>query len=63
LQTITRERYATAYRFEDPIVRYQGLDAFELNLRLLRTIFEISLDVHKIEITGPAEITSRQVYF
>eukprot|EP00884_Botryococcus_braunii_P014203 jgi/Botrbrau1/22784/Bobra.0132s0110.1 len=57
--TITRERYAPTYRFEDPIVRYEGIDAFELNLRLLRTIFQVSLCVHKVEITGPTEITSR----
>lgn len=58
-QTITRERYAESYRFEDPIVRYEGIGAFEINLRLLRTIFDINLDVHKVEVSGFADITSR----
>jgi hypothetical protein len=61
LQIVTRARYSPTYMFEDPVVRYEGIDAFELNLRLLRTLFDITLDVHMVEVTGPSEITSRYV--
>ncbi len=61
LQIVTRACYSPSYMFEDPVVRYKGIDAFELNVRLLRTLFEITLDVHMVEVTGPSEITSRCV--
>jgi hypothetical protein len=60
-QSLTRERYLPSFTFQDPIVRVGSLDAFALNLRLLRTVFDVGFDLHSCRPSGPTEVVTRCV--
>lgn len=59
LQTITASRYADDFKFQDPTFKQNSLSAFKNNLGLLKTLFDIKFDVHKIDVREPAEIVTR----
>ena len=59
MQGLTRERYLPSFTFQDPIVRVGSLDAFALNLRLLRTVFDVGFDLHSCRPSGPTEVVTR----
>ena len=49
-------------RLQDPIVNYASLDGFILNIRALRTAFQVEFNLHEIDINGPEEIRTRFVF-
>jgi len=61
VQGLTRERYLPGFTFQDPIARVGSLDAFALNLRLLRTVFDVGFDLHSCRPSGPTEVVTRCV--
>ncbi|KAK9832958.1 hypothetical protein WJX74_002802 [Apatococcus lobatus] len=56
---ITKERYASDFKFEDPVTRVTGLDQFASYLQLLRSVFAITFDVHSIKPKGATELVTR----
>ena len=58
-QNLTRTRYLPSFTFQDPIVKVSSLEAFALNLRLLRTVFDVDFDLHSCRVAGPTEIVTR----
>ena len=46
-------------KFQDPVVNYASLDGFVFNIRALRTAFNVTLNLHNIDINGPEEIKTR----
>ncbi len=59
VQRITKERYASDFKFEDPVTRITGLDQFASYLQLLRSVFAITFDVHSIKPRGATELVTR----
>lgn len=59
LQRPTAGRYADTMRFEDPLVRLEGLGGYQLNLTMLRTLFDIDFKVMGVRVTGSDELTAR----
>ena len=58
-QNLTRSRYLPSFTFQDPIVKVSSLEAFALNLRLLRTVFDVDFELHSCRVAGPTEIVTR----
>lgn len=58
-QNLTRERYLPSFTFQDPIAKADSLEAFALNLRLLRTVFDIDFDLLSCRVGGPTELVTR----
>lgn len=58
-QNLTRMRYLPSFTFQDPIVKVSSLEAFALNLRLLRTVFNVDFELHSCRVAGPTEIVTR----
>ena len=58
-QNLTRSRYLPSFTFQDPIVKVGSLEAFALNLRLLRTVFDVDFELHTCRVAGPTEIVTR----
>ena len=58
-QNLTRTRYLPSFTFQDPIVKVSSLEAFALNLRLLRTVFDVDFELHSCRVAGPTEIVTR----
>ncbi|GAX81749.1 hypothetical protein CEUSTIGMA_g9177.t1 [Chlamydomonas eustigma] len=56
---VTAARYSEDIKFEDPITSYTNRDAYMFNIRMLKTLFNLTWKVHSIQITGPEEITTR----
>ena len=48
-------------RFEDPMVRCTDRSQYLLNVRALRTAFNIDFTVHEVDVKPPAEIVVRCV--
>ena len=61
-QNLTRSRYLPSFTFQDPIVKVSSLEAFALNLRLLRTVFDVDFELHTCRVAGPTEIVTRCAY-
>ena len=59
---MTRSRYLPSFTFQDPIVKVGSLEAFALNLRLLRTVFDVDFELHSCRVAGPTEIVTRCAY-
>ena len=59
LQRLTKERYSSNFTFQDPVAKYNGIDAFANSLRVLRALFNIDFIVHSTVVTGDIEITTR----
>lgn len=55
---ITTSRYAENIQFEDPISKYDTRDGYLFNIRLLRTFFNITFDLHSIRVSGPDTVTA-----
>ncbi|KIZ00822.1 putative Zinc finger RAD18 domain-containing [Monoraphidium neglectum] len=58
---VTRSRYSPDLHFEDPITRLDGLDAYILMVRAIKTAFKVTFDLHTLDVTGPDEISARRV--
>lgn len=56
---ITRSRYSQKFLFEDPITSQNSVEGYQLYLRLLKSLFNVSFDLHKIAITGYDKVTAR----
>lgn len=56
---VTRARYAPGLLFEDPITRLEGLEAYTLLVRAIKTVFRVDFELHTLQITAPDEITAR----
>lgn len=59
MQRLTRQRYASDFKFEDPVTRVQGLDQFASYLQIIRNVFAITFDLHSIKPKGATELVSR----
>ncbi|KXZ52379.1 hypothetical protein GPECTOR_9g423 [Gonium pectorale] len=55
---ITESRYSPNIVFEDPITKYDSRDGYVFNIRLLRTLFNITFDLHSIAVSGPDTVTA-----
>ena len=58
-QEVTRAKYAADMKFQDPVVNYASLDGFVFNIKALRTAFNVTFNLHNIDINGPEEIKTR----
>ena len=58
MQRLTEARYAQDFKFEDPRTRQTSLAGFKANLRLLRTVFNITFDTHKVEVESDSQVVS-----
>uniref|UniRef100_A0A453SA19 SOUL heme-binding protein n=1 Tax=Aegilops tauschii subsp. strangulata TaxID=200361 RepID=A0A453SA19_AEGTS len=56
---IDRSAYDDRVRFRDPITRYDDIDGYLANIRLLKVIFRPDFYLHDVKQTGPYEITTR----
>eukprot|EP00879_Flechtneria_rotunda_P020106 GHRR01021146.1.p1 GENE.GHRR01021146.1~~GHRR01021146.1.p1 ORF type:complete len:321 (+),score=86.12 GHRR01021146.1:576-1538(+) len=59
MQEITMSRYASNIVFEDPISRFTDLNGYTMMVRALKTLFNVTFDLHDIQVTQPDEITTR----
>ena len=58
-QAITRQRYDTNIRFQDPVVRLRGRDAYIANVQLLNMLFAIDFKVLSLKTSEPDHIDVR----
>ncbi|XP_062090674.1 uncharacterized protein LOC133796970 [Humulus lupulus] len=58
-QGIDRSAYDERIRFEEPITKFESLNAYLFNISLLKTVFRPQLQLHFVKQTGPFEITTR----
>jgi len=56
---LTKARYSPTLLFTDPITRTEGFEVFEFLMNSVRFLFKSDFEVHSVNITGPAEITTR----
>ena len=59
VQKLTKEKYGSDFRFQDPVAKVQGIDTFQNSLAALRTLFKVDLLIHSTVITGDTQITTR----
>ena len=59
VQSITKSKYAENFSFQDPIVKYEGINAFIFNINALRTAFKIIFKLQHVEVNGPSELRAR----
>ena len=59
VQKLTKEKYGSDFRFQDPVAKVQGIDTFQNSLAALRTLFKVDLLIHSTAITGDTQITTR----
>jgi hypothetical protein len=52
-------RYAQGIVFEDPITRVTDINAYQLMIRAIKTLFNITFDLHDVTITKADEVTTR----
>ncbi|KAG2493405.1 hypothetical protein HYH03_008531 [Edaphochlamys debaryana] len=55
---ITETRYSPAIKFEDPITKYDTRDGYLLNIRLLRSLFNIAFELHTIGVSSVDTVTA-----
>jgi hypothetical protein len=53
------DRYAQGVVFEDPITRIADINAYQLMIRAIKTLFNVTFDLHDVTITKPDEVTTR----
>lgn len=58
-QAITRQRYDANIRFQDPVVRLRGRDAYIANVQLLNMLFAIDFKVLSLKTSDPDHIDVR----
>lgn len=51
-------RYARGIVFEDPITRISDINAYQLMIRAIKTLFNVAFDLHDVTITKPDEVTT-----
>lgn len=56
---IDRSAYDDRVRFRDPITRYDDIDGYLANIRLLKLVFRPDFYLHEAKQTGPYAITTR----
>ena len=59
MQSITKSKYAVNFSFQDPIVKYEGINSFIFNINALRTAFNITFKLQHVEVNGPTELRAR----
>ena len=59
LQRLTTGRYAEDFKFQDPTFKQTSLRSFQQSLTLLKNLFIVKFQVHRIEVRQPAEIVTR----
>jgi hypothetical protein len=57
--TRNTRRYASSIVFEDPITRVTDINAYQLMIRAIKTLFNVTFDLHDIQITQADEVTTR----
>ncbi|GLI71638.1 hypothetical protein VaNZ11_016912 [Volvox africanus] len=55
---ITESRYSPNIAFEDPISKFNSRDEYVFIIRLLRTLFNMTFDLHSIAVTGSETVTA-----
>ncbi|GIL55315.1 hypothetical protein Vafri_10867 [Volvox africanus] len=55
---ITESRYSPKIAFEDPISKFNSRDEYVFITRLLRTLFNMTFDLHSIAVTGSETVTA-----
>jgi hypothetical protein len=45
--------------FEDPITRISDINAYQLMIRAIKTLFNVTFDLHDVTISQPDEVTMR----
>lgn len=55
---ITASRYARGIVFEDPITRISDINAYQLMIRAIKTLFNVTFDLHDVTMTKPDEVTT-----
>eukprot|EP00252_Welwitschia_mirabilis_P005013 TRINITY_DN1540_c0_g1_i3.p1 TRINITY_DN1540_c0_g1~~TRINITY_DN1540_c0_g1_i3.p1 ORF type:complete len:252 (-),score=32.68 TRINITY_DN1540_c0_g1_i3:615-1370(-) len=58
-QGIDKNMYDSRIEFRDPITRYESLEGYLFNIKILRFLFRPSFFLHGVKQTGPNEITTR----
>lgn len=58
-QEITASRYADNVVFEDPISRFTDKNGYMFMIQALKTLFNVTFDLHDVKATQPDQITTR----
>jgi hypothetical protein len=58
VQELTTARYSPSFSFRDPISSSTSLAAFQQNLRVLRTVFDLDFVLHSVR-SSQDEVTTR----
>jgi hypothetical protein len=45
--------------FEDPITRIADINTYQLMIRAIKTLFNVTFDLHNVTITKADEVTTR----
>lgn len=61
LQEVSSAAYATTIVFEDPISRFTDLNGYQFMIRVLKTLFAVTFDLHEVSVTAPDTVTTRWV--
>ena len=59
VQSITKSKYAENFSFQDPVVKYEGINSFIFNINALRTAFKITFKLQHVDVNGPSELRAR----
>ena len=59
LQKLTKDKYKPDFTFQDPVAKYNGVNAFQNSLAILRALFKVDFVLHSTAITGDTQITTR----
>jgi hypothetical protein len=51
--------YAEDIVFDDPITRFTDLAGYKFMIQALHNLFNISFDLHEIQVAQPDQITTR----
>lgn len=58
-QDVTSSAYAQDIVFEDPISRFTDLSGYQFMIRVLKTLFSVTFDLHEVTVTAPDTVTTR----
>lgn len=61
VQKLTKDKYKADFAFQDPVAKYNGVDAFQSSLAVLRALFKIDFSLHSTAVTGDTQISTRYV--
>ena len=60
MQSITKSNYTPNFSFQDPIVKYEGINSFIFNINALRTAIKITYKLQHVQVNGPSELRPRR---